>query len=300
MKMLVGPYDVYHQLHLDAEPAVPSQRLVLTVHDLIAERWPQAEGAPAPFMASLLRRAAAVIAVSEFTKSEVCATFGVDASRVHVAHNGVDHHRFQPQADLQQGIAMRARASGGRPYLLCVGGQTPRKNLARSIDAFCRAKAATGYEGILVLAGPLAPLRPDVAQAVADAGDAISVVGFVDDADLPALMRAADGLLLASLYEGFGIPIAEAQACGTRVITSQGTACAEVGGAAAFLVDPYDVDSIADGIGRLLAEGPAERSARVAAGIRQAARFTWEDSGARHAAVYRAVAEGTTRRRATG
>ncbi|WP_375493139.1 glycosyltransferase family 4 protein [uncultured Jatrophihabitans sp.] len=269
-RLLLGGYDVYHQFHTDADPAVPDQKLVVTLHDTVALDWPDAEGRMYVHADRLLRRAAAVLTVSRFSKDAICAAFEIAPQRVHVAYNGVDHERFRP------GESPRPFAV---PYVLFVGGQTPRKNVPRMIEAFARARAELDRPDLrFVLAGPVRAaerqLRAGAPQSLPP--EALAFVGHVPDDEVVALYRHADALLYASLYEGFGMPALEAMACGTPVIAGSGSALSEIAGPAAELPDPTDTAAIADAIGRVLREGPDRRAARRARGIDHAAAFTWD------------------------
>ncbi len=228
------------------EATVPT---VLTVHDLAIlrapeafPRWHRLYGRAG--LAQVLRSADAVVAVSEFTRDETVELAGVPEERIRVVPNGVDGV-FTPEGD---------RADG--EYVLAVATLEPRKNLGRAVDAAreagvdLRVVGARGWGGVEVEGW----------------------VGEIPDAELAALYRGARCLVYPSLYEGFGIPVLEAMACGTPVVTSRGMATEEVAGVAAVLVDPLDVGSIADGIRASI----GRRDELVPAGIARARGFTWK------------------------
>ena len=223
--------------------------LVVTVHDLAVLRHPGTFNLWTRHYSRLavprvVRAARVVIAVSEFTKRELVELLGVPEERVRVIRNGVDG-RFAPEGP----------AAGGE-YVLAVGTLEPRKNLAR-------AQAAAARAGL--------PLK--VAGAAGWGGVAANGwVGRPGDDELAALYRGARCLLYPSLYEGFGLPVAEAMACGTPVVTSRGGATEEVAGGAAVLVDPLDVASIAAG----LEEALRRRDELRAAGLERARAFSWD------------------------
>jgi glycosyltransferase involved in cell wall biosynthesis len=245
-----GRLDVLHCTTFRGPPGtrVP---LVVTVHDLALVRWPEAfprwhrlYGKAG--LLRVLRGADAVVAVSEFTKDEVIAFAGVPSDRVRVIPNGVDPI-FGPGDNVSQG-----------DYLLAVGTLEPRKNLARVVEAArsvgveLRVVGARGWGGV----------------------DVPGWVGQVPDAALAALYGRARCVLYPSLYEGFGLPVLEAMACGTPVVTSRGTAMEEIAGGAAVLVDPTSAASIAAGI----AEADERREELVPLGLARASEFTWERS----------------------
>jgi len=230
-------------------PAGARVPTVLTVHDLailrfpeVFPRWHRLYGKAG--LARVLRAADAIVAVSEFTKAETVELAEVAAERIRVVPNGVDAV-FAPDG---------LRAEGD--YVLAVATLEPRKNLGRVVEAArvagveLRVVGARGWGGV----------------------EAPGWVGEIPDNELAALYRGARCVVYPSLYEGFGIPVLEAMACGTPVVTSRGTSTEEVAGGAAILVDPLDVTSIVDGI----REASARRDALVPLGLARAGEFTWE------------------------
>jgi len=230
-------------------PAGARVPVVLTVHDLailrfpeVFPRWHRLYGKAG--LGRVLRAADAIVAVSEFTKAETVELAEVAAERIRVVPNGVDAV-FAPDG---------LRAEGD--YVLAVATLEPRKNLGRVVEAArvagveLRVVGARGWGGV----------------------EAPGWVGEIPDNELAALYRGARCVVYPSLYEGFGIPVLEAMACGTPVVTSRGTSTEEVAGGAAILVDPLDVTSIVDGI----REASARRDALVPLGLARAGEFTWE------------------------
>jgi glycosyltransferase involved in cell wall biosynthesis len=237
-------------------PFAAAPPLVVTVHDLAVWRYPEAF--PRWTRTVVPRTAARVIAVSEFTKRELVEVLGVPAGKIRVVPNAVDEIFTQdgPRADGE--------------YVLAVGTLEPRKNLARAAEAARRA----GFE-----------LR--VAGARGWGGvTADGWVGEVSDDELARLYRGARCVVYASLYEGFGIPVLEAMACGVPVVTSRGGATEEVADGAAVAVDPLDVESLAAGIGEAVARGDELR----ARGVERARTFSWDEVARRTLEVYREVA----------
>ncbi len=222
--------------------------VVLTVHDLAILRYPDAfprwhrlYGQTG--LRRTLKAADAVVAVSGFTKDEVAALVDVPAERIRVVPNGVD------SVFTQDGPA----AEGD--YVLAVATLEPRKNLARAVEAArladveLRVVGARGWGGV----------------------DVPGWVGEVPDAELAALYRGARCVLYPSLYEGFGLPVLEAMACATPVVTSRGTAMEEVAGGAAVLADPLDASAVAAAV----AEAESRRDELVPLGLERARTFTW-------------------------
>jgi glycosyltransferase involved in cell wall biosynthesis len=248
-------------------PLAPRTPTVVTVHDLAVWRHPDAFGRwtrtyvprVVPRVVHAARR---VIAVSDFTASELEHVLHVPRERIRVIPNGVDE-TFNPDGP---------RASGD--YVLAVGTLEPRKNLERAIEAAGRL----GVE--LRIAGEAGWGDVDVQRPH------VTSLGRVDDSELAELLRGARCLVYPSLYEGFGIPVLEAMACGTPVVTSRGGATEEVAGGAAVLVDPLDPADIAAGIER----ADRERATLRDAGLTRARAFTWDETAQRTRAVYEEAA----------
>ena len=270
-------------------------RLVVTVHDLAFRRFPQT--APHGTRRWLSRferslsRADTVIAVSEATRRDLEELYGIPPSRVTVVPLGVDMHVFRP-APGDEAARVRARFGIDGPYLLYLGGIEPRKNLPALLRAFsglptdlrpslvvAGSGVAWNPEGPSLLQGALAALAKDVRSRV-------RLTGYVSEVDKVALLGGAEALVYPSLYEGFGLPVIEAMACGTPVLTSSVSALPEVAGDAALLVDPHDVGSIRDGIVRLLTDGPL-RARLKEAGVERASGFSWERTARLTAEVLR-------------
>lgn len=286
-RLLGGRYDIYHQFHTDADPAVDSDRLVVTLHDTVALHWPGEEGAMYSGAGRLLRRAAAVITVSEFSKRAICDAFDVPPERVHVIHNGVRHERFEtPQARPRRLTA---------PYLLYCGGHTPRKNVPRLIAAFAQVRQDPSFADLrLVMAGPVVRAERELRAAMppALARNAVEFAGFVSDAEMVALYQHADAFVFPSIYEGFGMPVLEAMASGTPVITSGSSALPEVGGRVATYVEAGSTGSIAAAIEQVLGADAESRTARRRAGIEWARAFTWRSAAEQTLRLYDAHTPG--------
>ncbi|HZR96885.1 MAG TPA: glycosyltransferase family 1 protein [Gaiellaceae bacterium] len=247
-------------------PLRPTLPTVVTVHDLAVLRHPEAFGrwtrSYVPHaIPHMVRAASRVIAVSQFTAGEVERLLRVPRERIRVVPNAAASV-FAPGGE---------RADGD--YVLAVGTLEPRKNLDRAIEAAARAGVELRVVGAAGWGG------------VEARGAHVRWLGRVDDAELARLYRGAACLVYPSLYEGFGLPVLEALACGTPVVTSRGGATEEVAGGAAVLVDPLDVVSIADGIAAAASRADELRTL----GLERARAFSWDDTAARTRAIYKEI-----------
>ncbi|MDW8404874.1 glycosyltransferase family 1 protein [Chloroflexus sp.] len=266
---------------------------VVTIHDVGYRVFPEAHTARRRLELELttrwsLRAARRVIAVSQATKRDLVNWYGVHPDRITVAHLGLSA-TFAPPDDPQCVSAVRARYGLRRPYLLYIGTVQPRKNLVRVIEALAVALAA-GYDLDLVIAGKRGWLSEPIEQRARELGvaDRVRFTGYVADADLPALLAGALAFVFPSLYEGFGIPVLEAMACGAPVITSTISSLPEVAGDAALLVDPLDTNAIAATIMRLHDHDDLRADLRRR-GFARVRQFTWEACAQRTLEVLLAV-----------
>jgi len=270
--------------------------LVATIHDLapfhVAGKYDRARMFYGrTVVRQLAQRQDAIIASSQSTARDIEQFFGIPVARQHVIHLGIDHDRFEPgdHAAAKKQAAQRWQLA--RPFFLYVSRlEHPAKNHVRLIEAFNQFKTATNSGCQLVLVGADwhgAEAIHAAALRSRFAGD-IRFLGFVDDALLPALYRAADALVYPSLFEGFGFPPVEAMACGCPVISSARGSLAEVVADAADLVDPLNASAIAAALDRVATDaGYCDRLR--AAGFRNAHRFNWQRHAETVLGVYEAV-----------
>ena len=267
-----------------SRPLAYGGRMVNTIHDLS----PFADGQYIPpprraYVKALMRYAArrslAVITVSEFSRREIIERFCVNEDRVFAIAHGV----------ITNGNGAE-RSKSGPPFLLFVGNLEHRKNLVRLIEAFRRLRDRRRIAHRLVLCGKPGHGWGNIQAAIEKEGvqKAIDLPGFVSNEELAKLYRSADLFVFPSVYEGFGLPVLEAMACGTPVACSNATSLPEVGGGAVEYFDPYSVEDMEDAIERVL-DSPDRQAEMRENGLRQAARFTWEECARKHVEVYRRV-----------
>lgn len=250
---------------------------VVTVHDLTPLALPG--DAPKSVrlnyryrLGGILERSDAIIADSEWTKSDICHFYSIPPEKIKVIPLGYDRILFRPQNDLS---ALDAYGLGNKPYLLAVGSTKPRKNLLRLTKSFGMMRNQTH---LLVLAGlHNVEVKKQILKEAKNFGveDRVVFLDYVKEDDLPVLYSGATLFCYPSLYEGFGLPVLEAMACGTPVVASNATSIPEVAGQAAILVDPKDCEEIATAMDSILNDSDC-RSTLRAAGLDRVTCFSWE------------------------
>jgi glycosyltransferase involved in cell wall biosynthesis len=277
--------------HATEHLLLPLRRVptVLTVHDMIFKLFPEHQkrlnfwylNAAMPLYC---RRATAIITVSEWSKQDIVSHYGLDPAKVTVIHEAAS-----PEfALLPDRLVADARRHYGLPerFLIHVGTIEPRKNLARLIEALARLRAE-GLAIPLVAVGSRGWLYEGFFRKLEELGmaDLVHLPGYVPAGDLPLLYNAASAAILPSVYEGFGLPLLEAMACGAPTISSNTSSLTEIGGEAAHYFDPYDIEAMASAIRTVWCDAALRREMRRR-GLRQAARFSWDRAAAETCAVY--------------
>ena len=267
-------------------PALARGHLVSIVYDCIPLRLPELFPDRRRFRRTLERlvcRSARVIAISQRTREDLIDLLGADPARVRVVYPGC-RALFRPVPPAEAAVVAARHGIRGS-YVLYVGGLGPHKNLATLLGAYERARLEGGLAARLVVVG-----HPRWGAAILATLEALRVrpdvllAGPVPDDDLPGLYAGAQFFVFPSRYEGFGLPVLEAMACGTPVVIAGAGALPEVAGAAGCYVDPDDEWALADRMCEIA--GDPERRARMrSAGLEQAARFSWERSAGEVAAL---------------
>ncbi len=294
VEWITGAVDVYHSPDFTLPPTRRGTRTLLTVHDLSFVRDP---GSAAPGLLTYLNavvprsvaRADHVLADSLATRDDLVELYRTPADKISVLYCGVEDV-FAPVTDAAALTAVRAKYGlGGAPFVLAVSTLQPRKNYVRLLEALAQVP---DNDLRLVFAGGKGWLYDSIFAAVERLGlrERVTFAGFVDDADLPALYSAAQVLAYPSLYEGFGLPMLEAMACGTPVVASIASCLPEVAGDAALLIDPYDVAALAEALTRAHTD-EALRADLRARGRLRAAGFRWDESARQLVELYRRIAD---------
>ena len=292
VEWITGPIDLFHSPDFTLPPTRRGTRTLLTVHDLSFVRDPESA---LPVLRNYLNqvvprsvaRADLVLADSRATRADLIELYGAAPEKIAVLYSGVTAS-FRPVRDAPALQAVRARYGlGSQPFILAVGTLQPRKNYVRLIQAFARL---ADNDLRLVIAGGQGWLFEAIFAEVQrlGLGERVIFPGFASDEDLPALYSAASVFAYPSLYEGFGLPILEAFACGTPVVTSTASCLPEVAGEAALLVAPTDVEALRDALQRALEDADL-RARLTAAGIARARLFSWSRSARELLALYQGL-----------
>ena len=285
--------DLLHYPHFDL-PWLVNSPVVATLYDLkyIArpDFFPQ-QGAAKRLvmrwmMASTARRARRIITISESTRQDLTRRLSVPLEKVRVVPLAVDTAYFAaiPQTEIQ---AIRQRYQLSAPYILFVGERRPHKNLPGLLEGFARFQKMAPQPCQLVIAGKAYAdyQAPERLAEDLNLGNAVRFLDYVPDTDLPHLYRGAQAFALLSYYEGFGLPVLEAMACGTPVVAAASTSLPEVCGQAGLLVDPDQPEQIAQALHQVVTDG-AQRQQIIAAGLERARQFTWEACARQTLVVY--------------
>ena len=288
-----------------ASPLFPTVPTVVTVHDLIPLILPAYRGSLlvrlyTRLVAAAARKAEAIITVSQASARDIVCYLHIPPERVHVTYEAAGE-AFQPVEDeacpepsrRAELAAIRQKYALPERYLLYLGGFDQRKNLSALLRAFALL-VNRRPQARLVIAGRLPerdnPLFPDPRRLVEELGleERVIFTGWVAEEDKPSLLTGAMAFVFPSLYEGFGLPVVEAMACGTPVIASSSSSLPEVVGEGGILVEPTDAEALADAMELLLVDDALRAELRQRA-LAQAARFSWRQTALETLAVYRKV-----------
>ncbi len=285
--------DVFHSLHIQIPPT-RNIKTVLTVHDCRYLAFPElykhyeVENYRRQMTISL-NRVDLVATVSEFTRQELLTYFPISESRVRVIHNGFSP--YEPGKDFQKECVNKFVEENNLPqtYLIFTGVQDPRKNLEKLIEAIAKCRKETNDFPHLVISGISYEqwIQSDQANRAKELGlfDNIHLVGFVEKDILWGLTQKASALCYPSLYEGFGFPPLEAMSLGIPVLAGKSSAIPEITGEAACLVDPMNINDIAQGLNRIVYDNEYRRTL-IESGYRQIKKYSWRKAAAEYISLY--------------
>ncbi|MCI0364300.1 MAG: glycosyltransferase family 4 protein, partial [Phycisphaerales bacterium] len=287
--------DIAHFTNSTA-PLIAPCPVVITIHDMTLWLMPGYHpisrlAAMRPIIPLVAQRAAAVIAVSESAREDVINILKLPPERVHVIYEA-PAREFRPIPPSPALDAVGKRYHLPPRFLLYVGTIEPRKNIARLLEAFAMLRRAGEIDHDLILVGGKGWKDHEIYEAIERLRlfDQVRFLGHIPILDLVAIYNLAAALVFPSLYEGFGLPVIEAMACGTPVITSPNGSLREVAGDAAQFVDPLDIESIAHGIRRVVCD-PIVAAHFSEHGLARAACFSWQRVAAQTYRVYEQVAK---------
>lgn len=274
-----------------SSPLLWRGKLMMTSHDLIGLLFPQYFSRSARFywhnlLPRTLAHADRIVAISEATKSDLMRLLHIPAERITVTPLAAAA-RFVPLSQPEVEAQVRRRHNLPRAFCLAVGTLEPRKNLPFLVEAFSVAKRED--HDLVIVGKPgwdTETLHQRIRQLHMD--QRVRILEYVDEADLLTLLRMSTALLFPSRYEGFGLPLLEAMACGTPAVSSTAAALPEVGGDAVLYADPADVDAWRDHIGRVIGDAGLRADLR-AKGLARAATFSWEQTAKRTLAALHAT-----------
>lgn len=285
----LGSFDLVHAQAF-VSPLLTVKPHIVTVYDLSFVHFPAALSAARRLYLRLLtplscRRARRIIAISTSTKNDLVRTYGISPDKIDVALGGYDASRFVPLPH-EQVEAFRRDQNLPDRFWLFVGTLEPRKNLVTLIHAYAALPKADRLP--LIIGGGKGWLYDDIFAAIDAHGlhDEIRLAGFLPAETLPLWYNSAETFVYPSIYEGFGLPVVEAMACGTPVITSTASSLPEAAGSAALLVNPDDTSALTESLRRAAQDAAWRLSARDA-GLAQAALFSWRTTAERTIESYR-------------
>ena len=273
--------DLYHSTHY-VLPAMLPCPAVATIHDIIHLLYPDflpnrlALLYAQRMIRSTLARGSRIIAVSQNTKDDLVEYFDTQPEKIEVIHNGVED-TFRQQMKREDVDRWLKNLEVERPYLLFVGNPKPHKNLDNVVKAYARALRIKRFDGQLVCVGARRAAEFKIHQRAEQLGigDRIQLLGHVAQEALPALYQGAELFVYPTLYEGFGLPVVEAMASGTAVLTSNTSALREIAEGYAHLVDPLNVEAMAAAIAQCMTD-QEHREALALSGRERAEEFRWE------------------------
>jgi glycosyltransferase involved in cell wall biosynthesis len=284
--------DVFHAQYV--LPPFTQCKTLLTVCDLAYEHYPETFRAIEAVRCKLMiprsaRRADHIVTLSEFSKRDISERYGIPPEKITVTYCGPDENFFPvDRSHAREELARKYKIDG--PFLLYVGRIQARKNLIRLVEALVTLRKR-GAPHTLVIVGKQDFQAEQLIAKVAELGlnDDVIFTGYVPTEDLPKFYSAAEAFVFPSIFEGFGLPVIEAMACGAAVVTSYGSSLEEVAGDAALLADPHSTESLISAIDRVLRDD-AWRDELRRRGIERAKRFSYREAAAQTIEIYKELA----------
>lgn len=285
-------FDCYFEPNFLLMPNLHARRNIITVHDFSCFLFPQWH--PAERVRQMeknfwgcMERADKIITVSYSIQRQAVEKFGIAADRLAVIPNGVDHSLFRPQSPAEK-FRLRQKYDLPSDFALFVGTVEPRKNLHNLLVAYGALPEALKKHFPLIIVGYEGWNNDNIMRLLRKQAEYVRFLGYVPEGDLPPLYGCATFFVYPSFYEGFGLPILEAMACGCPVLSSNDTALLELSGDAAHILQPHDVDDIKLALREMMEDG--EKRAQLAAkGLARASLYHWQRSAQAHLQLFRSV-----------
>ena len=288
----MGPScDVFHASNLVRSFPRKAMAVTATLHDLTTWTMPEMHtrgniAADRAFAKTIVRQADRLIAVSEHTRQDAMNVLRIAGDRIDVIHHGVPDHYFQVTPQEAKAVARKFHLE--RPYILFCATIEPRKNLETLLDSYALLAPSLKETFDLVVAGMAGWASQATVERLKSSGKGVRYLGYVAESDLPGLTRGATVFVYPSLYEGFGLPLAQAMAAGVPAITSAVSSMPEIAGDGALLIDPKSSEELRAAMTHLLLS-PSVRESLAVKGKRQAERYRWEDCAAKSWAFFEAA-----------
>jgi glycosyltransferase involved in cell wall biosynthesis len=280
-------YDIYWQPSFIPNKYIKAKKIVTTVHDfsfmLYKDFHPKEriEYFEKNFFQNIYK-SDIIITGSYCTKQEIINRLDFDASKIKVIHHGVNHDIFKVYNDIDIDIKLPSK------FIFCVGSIEPRKNLLGLLKAYNLLDKDMKEKYKLVLAGFKGWENKEIMQLIKQNEDFIKYLGYISDEELAKVYNLASLFVYPSFYEGFGLPVAEAMACGTPVITSSVSSLPEVGADAVVYVDPNNIEDIKEKMMMVLSDEDLQKQ-MIQQGLKRAKNFTWEKSAKEHIKIFKEV-----------
>lgn len=292
LEHITEPCDVYQISEICQQPT--KKKTVAFIHDLTTIHFPKYHIVKNKLLyhfrfKNIKKHADAVLTNSNHTKEDIIKHLGIPAKKIHVTYFGT-HERFKPVQDNAELMKVRAQYGIKNPYICYVGTIEPRKNIRNLLQAFKKLKDTKNIPHKLLLVGKDGWFFEEIYKAIGTLGleDDVIRTGFVPDKDIPYLLSGSECFVYPSFYEGFGLPVLEALACGAPTVTSRISSLPEVGGDAVKYIEPNDPSDIAEKILEFIGS-PDERRLYAERGIKRARQFSWERCAKQTLKVYQSL-----------
>jgi len=286
-KLFAPNFDIYWQPNFIPTDGLEAQKIVTSVHDfsfILHKKFhpkERIEYFEKKFFKNIVK-SDVIITGSKFSKQEILERLNFDESKVKVIYHGIDHELFKVYNNLNVGFKLPNK------FIFSVGSIEPRKNLIGLLKAYNSLDSKIKNEYKLVLAGFKGWENSEIMQLIDNDKENIHYIGFISDVELSKVYNLASCFVFPSFYEGFGLPVLEAMACGAPVVCSDSSSLPEVGDNAVVYCNPYDINDIKEKIKLVLSDAILQQEMR-AKGLQRAKKFSWEQSAKEHIKVFREV-----------